>query len=68
MWNHKRCVSLINHLVKDKVIDNYFDFFVGFNKYYDKSLLNDVLKNGAINARKVASETLDRVIKSMGLN
>lgn len=37
MWNHKRCVSLINHLVKDKVIDNYFDFFVGFNKYYDKT-------------------------------
>lgn len=27
----------MNHLIKDNVIDNYFDFFVGFNKYYDKT-------------------------------
>lgn len=38
MWNHKRCVTLIKHLVKDQKIDNYFDFFVGMNKYYDKTL------------------------------
>ncbi len=37
MWNHKRCLNLMNHLIKDNVIDNYFDFFVGFNKYYDKT-------------------------------
>ena len=37
MWNHKRCYNLIKHLVKDQIIDNYFDFFVGFNKYYDKT-------------------------------
>lgn len=36
LWNHKRGISLMNHLIKDKVIDNYFDFFVGFNKYYNK--------------------------------
>lgn len=37
MWNHKRAVSFIKHLIKDEVINNYFDFFVGFNKYYDKT-------------------------------
>lgn len=38
MWNHKRCLNLIKHLVKDKAIDNYFDFFVNMDKYYDKKL------------------------------
>ena len=37
MWNNKRCVLFLKHLVKDNVIQNYFDFFVGFNKYYDKT-------------------------------
>ena len=37
MWNHKRCHSLLNHLVKDDVIENYFDFFVCAYDYYDKS-------------------------------
>ena len=29
--------NLMKHLIDDNVIDNYFDFFVGFNKYYDKT-------------------------------
>ena len=37
MWNNKRCVSFIKHLVKDNIITNYFDFFEGYNKYYDKT-------------------------------
>jgi len=37
LWNHKRAYNLMNHLIKDKVIDNYFDFFYQFNKYYDKT-------------------------------
>lgn len=36
LWNHKRAITLMNHLIKDNVIVNYFDFFVGFDKYYDK--------------------------------
>lgn len=38
MWNHKRCVSLIKHLVKDNAVENYFDFFVGMDNFYDKKL------------------------------
>ena len=37
LWNHKRAYNLMKHLIKDNVINNYFDFFVGFNKYYDKT-------------------------------
>ena len=37
LWNHKRAYNFMNHLIKDNVINNYFDFFVGFNKYYDKT-------------------------------
>ncbi len=37
MWNHKRCVELLKHLIEDNVIKNFFDFFVGFNNYYDKN-------------------------------
>ncbi len=37
MWNHKRAYNLVNHMIKDNVINNYFDFFEGYNKYYDKT-------------------------------
>lgn len=37
LWNHKRGYNLMLHLIKDNVIDNYFDFFYRFNKYYDKT-------------------------------
>lgn len=36
MWNHKRAITFLKHLIKDNVVTNYFDFFVNFNKYYDK--------------------------------
>jgi anaerobic magnesium-protoporphyrin IX monomethyl ester cyclase len=36
MWNHKRAYNFLLHTLKDECIDNYFDFFVGFTKYYDK--------------------------------
>lgn len=37
LWNHKRAYNLMMHIIKDNVINNYFDFFVKFNKYYDKT-------------------------------
>lgn len=37
LWNHKRAFNLMKHIIEDKVVDNYFDFFVKFNKYYDKT-------------------------------
>ena len=37
MWNHKRAISLLKHLIEDNIINNYFDFFVGFDAYYDKT-------------------------------
>lgn len=37
MWNHKRCVSLLKHLISDNKIDDYFDFFVKFDDYFDKN-------------------------------
>ena len=36
LWNHKRAKSLLKHLIDDNIVKNYFDFFVGFYKYYDK--------------------------------
>lgn len=37
MWNHKRAISFLKHLIKDNIITNYFDFFVNYNNYYDKN-------------------------------
>ena len=37
IWNHKRAYNFMMHLIKDKVIDNYFDFFANFAKYYNKN-------------------------------
>ncbi len=36
MWNHKRAYNFLQHTIKDQSIDNYFDFFANFTKYYDK--------------------------------
>lgn len=36
MWNHKRAYNFLKHLINDNIIENYFDFFVGYDKYYDK--------------------------------
>jgi hypothetical protein len=39
-----------------------------FNQYNKKEMLDTILKEGTYKARIVASETLNRVTKSLGLN
>lgn len=36
IWNHKRAYNFMKKIIKDNIITNYFDFFAGFAKYYDK--------------------------------
>ena len=38
MWNDKRAINLIRHLIKDNIIDSFFDFFVSFDNYYKKNV------------------------------
>ena len=54
--------------VADEVCSLLEKIQVRFNKYYDEKLLNNILKKGALEARKVASATLGRVRESLGLN
>jgi len=36
LWNDKRAVNLIEHLIKDNKVDSFFEFFKKFNSYYQK--------------------------------
>lgn len=37
LWNSGNAVSLLKHLIKDNAVTDWFDFFVGFFPYYDKT-------------------------------
>jgi len=44
------------------------DIQTKYKMYNDEKVLGEILKKGAINARKVAAETLARATKNLGLN